>query len=134
MGKKSGADTVIVKRPMPNNKQKQKCQLLSTTQKGSFRLIEIMVMPIEIKGDATLLTISGPNGYSQDGQTMPDSFEEQGNILEQFLKSADMDYQNIVSIRTYLSDPSYDEANVQLLIKYLGDNQPVDIYAKACYI
>jgi hypothetical protein len=34
-----------------------------------------------------------------------------------------MDYRNLVSIRTYLADPQYDEANVRLRVKYLGDHQ-----------
>ena len=59
---------------------------------------------------------------------MPETFEEQGEIIWRhigtILKSAGMDYQNLVSIRTYLADPAYDEANVQLRIKYLGANQP----------
>jgi 2-iminobutanoate/2-iminopropanoate deaminase len=83
---------------------------------------------VEIKGNAALLIISGLNGYLQDGTTMPDSFEEQGEIIWQhlgtILKSAGMDYSNLVSIRTYLADPSYDEANVQLRMKYLEDNHP----------
>ena len=83
---------------------------------------------VEIKGNASLLIISGLNGYLKDGTTMPDSFEEQGEIIWQhigtILKSAGMDYSNLVSIRTYLADPSYDEANVQLRIKFLGDNKP----------
>jgi enamine deaminase RidA (YjgF/YER057c/UK114 family) len=83
---------------------------------------------VEIKGNAALLIISGLNGYLKDGTTMPDSFEEQGDIIWQhlgtILKSAGMDYSNLVSIRTYLADPSYDEANVQLRMKYLGSNQP----------
>jgi enamine deaminase RidA (YjgF/YER057c/UK114 family) len=83
---------------------------------------------VEIKGNAALLIISGLNGYLKDGQTMPDTFEEQGEIIWQhlgtILRSAGMDYSNLVSIRTYLADPSYDEANVQLRIKYLGDNKP----------
>ena len=40
------------------------------------------------------------------------------------LKSAGMTYENIVSLRTYLSSPDYDEPNVKLRIQYLGDNQP----------
>ncbi|WP_368501910.1 RidA family protein [Flavitalea sp. BT771] len=35
-----------------------------------------------------------------------------------------MNYQNIVSLRFYLADPSYDEANVKILMKYLGDHAP----------
>ncbi|MEP6612762.1 MAG: RidA family protein [Mucilaginibacter sp.] len=83
---------------------------------------------VEVKGDSSLLIISGLNGYLADGQTMPDSFEEQGEIIWQhigtILKSAGMGYENVVSIRTYLADPSYDEANVQLRMKYMGDNKP----------
>ena len=83
---------------------------------------------VEIKGDARLLVISGLNGYQQDGQLMPESFEEQGELIWQhigtILRSADMDYSNVISIRTYLADPSYDEANVQLRMKYMGTNRP----------
>jgi 2-iminobutanoate/2-iminopropanoate deaminase len=83
---------------------------------------------IEIRGDARLLIISGLNGYLADGTTMPDSFEEQGEIIWQhlgtILQSAEMDYSNLVSLRTYLADPQYDQANVRLRVKYLGDHQP----------
>ena len=83
---------------------------------------------VEITGNSSLLVISGLNGYYKEGQTMPETFEEQGELIWQYmgtiLKSAGMDYQNIVSLRTYLADPSYDEANVQLRIKYLGPNKP----------
>ena len=82
---------------------------------------------IEVQGDARLLIISGLNGYLSDGVTMPDSFEEQGEIIWQhlgaILKSAGMEYQNIISLRTYLASPEYDEANVRLRVKYLGDHQ-----------
>jgi 2-iminobutanoate/2-iminopropanoate deaminase len=82
----------------------------------------------EIRGDARLLIISGLNGYLVDGQSMPESFEEQGEIIWQHLRtilqSAGMDYENIISLRTYLADPQYDEANVGLRIKYLGNHQP----------
>lgn len=83
---------------------------------------------VEVKGNSSLLIISGLNGYLPDDQTMPDTFEEQGEIIWKYigtiLQAAGMGYQNLVSIRTYLADPSYDEANVQLRIKYLGNNQP----------
>ena len=83
---------------------------------------------VEVSGDARLLFISGLNGYLADGKTMPDSFEEQGEIIWRhigvILKSAGMTYDNIVSLRTYLSSPEYDEPNVKLRMKYLGDNHP----------
>jgi len=82
---------------------------------------------VEIKGDSRLLIISGLNGFLADGKTMPDSFEEQGEIiwkhLGTILRSAGMDYQNLVSLRTYLADPAYDEPNVQLRVKYLGSHR-----------
>jgi 2-iminobutanoate/2-iminopropanoate deaminase len=82
----------------------------------------------EIRGDARLLIISGLNGYLADGRTMPESFEEQGEIIWQhigtILRSAGMDYADLVSLRTYLADPRYDEANVRLRVKYLGDHRP----------
>lgn len=59
---------------------------------------------------------------------MPDSFEEQGEIIWQYLgtilASAQMSYQNLVSLRTYLASPEFDEANVRLRRKYLGDHEP----------
>jgi len=83
---------------------------------------------VEIKGNSSLLIISGLNGYLTDGRSMPESFTEQGEIIWQhvgtILKSAEMSYQDIVSVRTYLADPADDEANVQLRVKYLGNNRP----------
>lgn len=83
---------------------------------------------IEISSNSRLLIISGLNGYLQDGQTMPETFEEQGEIIWQhlgvILESANMTYQNIVSLRTYLASPDDDEANVRLRKKYLGSHEP----------
>lgn len=83
---------------------------------------------VEIRGDSRLLFISGLNGYLADGTTMPETFEEQGELIWEYmgilLRSANMSYKNIVSLRTYLSSPEYDEANVQLRRKYLGDHRP----------
>jgi 2-iminobutanoate/2-iminopropanoate deaminase len=82
----------------------------------------------EVRGDSRLLVISGLNGYLADGRTMPDSFEEQGEIIwmhiRTILQSANMDIQNLVSLRTYLADPEYDEANVRLRVKHLGSHRP----------
>jgi 2-iminobutanoate/2-iminopropanoate deaminase len=83
---------------------------------------------VEVSGDSRLLFISGLNGFLADGKTMPDSFEEQAEIiwghLGVVLKSAGMTYENIVSLRTYLVSPAYDEPNVKLRMKYLGNHQP----------
>lgn len=83
---------------------------------------------VEIRGDARLLVISGLNGYRADGKTMPETFEEQGEIvwthIGTILGAAGMDYADLVSIRTYLAKPDYDEANVRLRVKYLGEHRP----------
>ena len=82
----------------------------------------------EIRGGSRLLIISGLNGYLTDGKTIPESFEEQAELvwehLRTILRSADMDVQNLVSLRTYLADPKYDEANVAMRVKYLGTHAP----------
>ena len=82
---------------------------------------------IEVR-DSRLLVISGLNGYENDGKTMPASFEEQGELiwkhLGTILRSAEMDYPNLISVRTYLADPADDEANVRLRMKYLGSHRP----------
>jgi len=82
---------------------------------------------IEIRGQSRLLIISGLNGFLQDGKTMPDSFEEQAELIWQhlgnILESAQMKYENLVSLRFYLASPEYDEANVRLRKKYLRDHQ-----------
>jgi enamine deaminase RidA (YjgF/YER057c/UK114 family) len=68
---------------------------------------------IEVSSNSRLLFISGLNGYLADGTTMPASFEEQGELIwghmGVILNSAGMTYENIVSLRTYLSSPEYDE-------------------------
>lgn len=83
---------------------------------------------IEVSGNSRLLFISGLNGYLTDGKTMPESFEEQGELIWRhigvLLNSAEMTYDHIVSLRTYLSSPEFDKPNVQLRMKYLGNNHP----------
>lgn len=68
------------------------------------------------------------NGYKIDGKTIPESFEEQGEViwshLGEILKSANMGYENIILLRTYIAKPEYDIPNIKLRMKYLGDNEP----------
>jgi 2-iminobutanoate/2-iminopropanoate deaminase len=81
----------------------------------------------EVRGDARLLVISGLNGYREDGVTMPESFDEQGELIWQhlrtILRSAGMDIPNLISLRTYLADPADDEANVRLRMRHLGSHR-----------
>ena len=82
----------------------------------------------EVRGDSRLLFISGLNGYEADGTTLPESFEEQAELvwghITTILASAGMSLANVISLRTYLCDPKYDEANVRMRMKYMGDNRP----------
>jgi 2-iminobutanoate/2-iminopropanoate deaminase len=63
-----------------------------------------------------------------DGKTTPESFEGQAeliwNHLQTILMDAGMDLNCLVSLRFYLADPKYDEANVRLRVKYLGSHRP----------
>ena len=83
---------------------------------------------IEVEGDSRLLIISGMNGYLPDGKTMPESFEEQCEIIwgyiGEVLKSANMGYENIISLRTFLASPEYSDASSEVRVKYLGNNEP----------
>ena len=81
----------------------------------------------EIRGDSRLLFVSGLNGYEADGKALPESFDEQAELiwasLATILRSAEMDYGDLVSLRTFLVDPADDEANVRMRVKHLGTHQ-----------
>jgi enamine deaminase RidA (YjgF/YER057c/UK114 family) len=81
---------------------------------------------VEVRGDSRLLFISGLNGYLPDGKTMPLTFDDQAEIiwghLKAILAGAGMTVQNLVSMRFYLADPQYDEANVRMRAKHLGEH------------
>jgi 2-iminobutanoate/2-iminopropanoate deaminase len=83
---------------------------------------------VEVSGDSRLLFISGLNGFEPDGITMPESFEAQAELIWQHLKtilaSAGMTVNNLVSLRTYLANPRYDEANALMRVKHLGMHRP----------
>ncbi|MCC7178612.1 MAG: RidA family protein [Acidobacteria bacterium] len=83
---------------------------------------------MEVRGESRLLFISGLNGYMVDGKTMPDSFEEQADLIwghiQAILASAGMQLTNIVSLRTYLADPAFDDANVRMRAKYMANHTP----------
>ena len=82
----------------------------------------------EVRGESRILFISGLNGYENDGITMPESFDGQAELIWKHLKtilsSAGMTVNNLVSLRTYLADPKYDEANALMRVKHLGTHRP----------
>ena len=89
----------------------------------------------EIRGDSRLLFVSGLNGYQADGKTLPESFDEQAELiwgyLRTILRSADMDDGDLVSLRTFLADPADDEANVRMRVKRLG-TQEISLTVVCC--
>ena len=113
---------------LSGNKRNTQMPVIKHNPEGVFPPYRCYSHATEIRGDARLLIVSGLNGYLADGKTMPDSFEEQGDIiwkhLRRILQSAEMDYHDLVSLRIYLADPQYDEENVRLRVKYLGNHQP----------
>src|SRR5262245_25012561 len=85
------------------------------------------VHALEVHSGSRLLFISGLNGFEPDGVTMPESFEAQAELIwvhiRSILASARMTVANLVSLRTYLADPQYDEANAQMRAKQLGTHR-----------
>jgi 2-iminobutanoate/2-iminopropanoate deaminase len=92
---------------------------------------------VEVRGDSRLLFVSGLNGYLPDGKTMPLAFDEQAEIiwghLKMILGNAGMTVQNLVSLRFYLADPRFDEANVRMRAKHLGEH-PVALTVICCQL
>ena len=82
---------------------------------------------VEVASGARTLYISGLNGYLEDGKTMPESFEDQSRTiwkhLRTILRSADMDYNNLVFLRTFLADPGDRVTDAKLRKEHLGDHQ-----------
>jgi 2-iminobutanoate/2-iminopropanoate deaminase len=94
---------------------------------GLFPPYRGYVHAAEVVGGSRLLFISGLNGFEEDGTTMPESFEDQAELIwkhiRTILSSAGMDVSNLVSLRTYLADPKYDEANACMRAKQLGSHR-----------
>lgn len=82
---------------------------------------------VEVAGGARTLYISGLNAYEADGKTMPESFEDQSELIWRHLKailaSAGMGVDDIVFLRTYLAHPQYIEDNKRIRKKHLGEHQ-----------
>jgi 2-iminobutanoate/2-iminopropanoate deaminase len=82
---------------------------------------------VEVTGGMRTLYISGLNGYETDGKTMPESFEDQSELiwrhLGAILTSAGMGIGSLVFLRTYLARPEYMEANKTIRKKHLGDHE-----------
>jgi 2-iminobutanoate/2-iminopropanoate deaminase len=85
------------------------------------------VHAMEVVGGTRLLFISGLNGFHPDGTTMPESFEEQAELIwkhiRTLLSAAGLGITNLVSLRTYLADPKFDEPNARIRAEQLGSHR-----------
>jgi 2-iminobutanoate/2-iminopropanoate deaminase len=83
---------------------------------------------VEVRGNQRLLFISGINGFFPDGKTMPKSFAKQAELVWEHIGSiltgANLDYENLISLRIYLASPIYAKENAAYLAKYLGIHEP----------
>ena len=82
---------------------------------------------VEVSSGTRTLYISGLNGYESDGKTMPESFEQQSEViwrhLVSILAAAGMGIENLVFLRTYLARPEYMEENKKIRKQHLGDHE-----------
>ena len=82
----------------------------------------------EVRGESRLLFISGLNGYEKDGITMPESFDEQAELIwghiGTILASAGMGYETSCRCELICRIPQYDEPNVRMRVKYMGHHRP----------
>lgn len=103
--------------------------LVAHNPPGLFPPYRGYVHAAEIAAGSRLLFISGLNGFEADGTTMPEAFDEQAELIwkhiRTILASANMSITNLVSLRTYLADPKFDEANARMRAKQLGSHRVV---------
>ena len=102
-------------------------KLVSHDPDGLFPPYRGYVHAVEVVGGTRLLFISGLNGFERDGTSMPESFDEQAELIwkhiRTILASAGMDVTNLVSLRTYLADTKYDEPNARMRARQLGSHR-----------
>jgi enamine deaminase RidA (YjgF/YER057c/UK114 family) len=81
---------------------------------------------VEVSGAGRTLYISGTVPVDADGRTPPD-FESQCRLVwanvEAILAAADMNFDNLVRVTTYLADRKYNIANRSIRQALLGDRR-----------
>lgn len=81
---------------------------------------------VEVPPGARTLYISGLNGLDVNGGNLPETFEDQiANVwahLRAILAEARMSYEDLVSLRFFLTTAEDDPANVAALREHLGES------------
>jgi 2-iminobutanoate/2-iminopropanoate deaminase len=82
---------------------------------------------VEVVNAARTLYVSGQIPVSRDG-VVPETFREQCQLawqnLEFQLRAADMTFDNLVKVTTFLSDRRFGDENGQVRREVLGDRSP----------
>lgn len=82
---------------------------------------------LEISSFQRVLFISGQIPVELD-HSVPEDFKSQCDLVWRHinaqLEDADMTFENIVKVTTFLSDRRYTEENSRIRQKYLGNNEP----------
>jgi enamine deaminase RidA (YjgF/YER057c/UK114 family) len=93
---------------------------------GIYPATDDYVHALEVVGAQRLLFISGTMGLDPSG-VAPPSLEEQLRLiwsnLRRILAEADMTTNNIVRLTSYLTDPTFAQANQDARIAALGDRR-----------
>jgi 2-iminobutanoate/2-iminopropanoate deaminase len=94
---------------------------------GVFPPYSAYAHAVEVPPGARTLFISGLNGYRQDGETMPPDFAGQAKQIWQHLRTiladAGMGYDDLVSLRFFLTSAADDAENVELIKEHLGEHR-----------
>jgi 2-iminobutanoate/2-iminopropanoate deaminase len=93
---------------------------------GLFRPYANYAHAVSVPAGARTLYVSGLNGYEFDGVTMPLDFEGQAKLvwrhLNVLLGAANMEFDDLVSLRFFLASAADEPVNLALLATHLGDH------------
>jgi enamine deaminase RidA (YjgF/YER057c/UK114 family) len=90
---------------------------------GVYPATDDYVHALEVRGAQRLLFVSGTMGLDAEGRpgaTLEEQLALIWSNIRAILASADMTLDNIVRLTSYLTDPSYAEANAAARVAALG--------------
>jgi enamine deaminase RidA (YjgF/YER057c/UK114 family) len=90
---------------------------------GVYSATDDYVHALEVRGAQRLLFVSGTMGLDAEGRpgaTLEEQLALIWSNIRAILASADMTLDNIVRLTSYLTDPSYAEANAAARVAALG--------------
>jgi enamine deaminase RidA (YjgF/YER057c/UK114 family) len=100
--------------------------IINNPKNGIYAASSDYVHGIEIRDPARWLYVAGTMGLRPDGSA-PESLEEQLELIWRnigvILAGANMAFDNIVRVTSYLRDPSYAELNGQARKRALGSRR-----------